>query len=198
MDALTITNDQLTLGRVLVHDQHGVRCMQVATALARALGITDEDAVNDLRAGSWLHDIGKAWVLHWIVDKAGPLEPEEREAMQQHPVLGAEFLSRIGVNGGVRAIVLHHHEKWNGKGYPRHLAGQKIPMLARIIAPIDTYDALRQHRNYPRYDAEGKPLQDGGEFDHDAAMRIIEYSSGVHFDPRVIRAFIRLKDREFR
>jgi HD-GYP domain-containing protein (c-di-GMP phosphodiesterase class II) len=198
MDRMIISHDQTTLGRVLIHDQHGVRCMSLVVALAKALGITDDHTLHDLVQGTFLHDVGKAWIPEWITFKAGTLTAEEYARMQLHSVYGETFLHAIDINGQVAPIVRHHHERWNGEGYPDHLAGTAIPMGARIVAPIDTYDALRMHRNYPRYDAHGHAVGEVHEFCHDQAMRIVEGGSGTAFDPRVVKAFIKLKDREFR
>ena len=196
-DAIVISLDHITLGRALIHDQHGVRCMTLAVMLAKSLGITDERVHDDLVRGAFLHDVGKAWVPDWIVYKAGKLTPEEYAWMQRHPNYGVQYLHAIDVNGEARQVVKHHHERWDGHGYPDGLSGTAIPFGARIVAPIDTYDALRMRRNYPRYDAKGNMLQ-VWEFGHDEAMRIIEGESGTVFDPKVVRAFCKLKDREFR
>lgn len=194
---IVITHDHITLGRALIHDQHGVRCMSLVVALAKALGVHEDRTLDDLVRGAFLHDVGKAWVAEWVVYKAGRLTPDEYERMKMHALYGEAFLATIDINGAVAGIVRHHHEKWNGEGYPDRLAGTAIPIGARLVAPIDTYDALRMHRNYPRYDAKGQ-LVDVHEFDHEAAMKIIEGGSGRAFDPRVVRAFCRLKDKEFR
>lgn len=197
-ESIVISLDHTTLGRALIHDQHGVRCMTLAVAVAKLLGITDERVHDELTRGSFLHDCGKAWVPDWIVYKAGKLTPEEYGWMKRHPIYGATYLQSIDVNGEARNIVRHHHERWDGTGYPDGLAGTAIPFGARIVAPIDTYDALRMRRNYPRYDEKGVLLAGVWEFGHDEAMRIIEKESGTVFDPKVTRAFCKLKDREFR
>jgi HD-GYP domain-containing protein (c-di-GMP phosphodiesterase class II) len=197
MDRLVITHDQKTLGRALIHGQHGTRCMRLATAVATALGLHDTVLLRELEEGAFLHDVGKAWVDEWVVLKAGPFTPDEYKRMQMHPIYGVTFLQSIDINGDVAAIVRHHHERWDGSGYPDELRGTAIPMGARIVGPIDTYDALMMHRDYPRYDAKGTVIANG-EFSHEDAMRIVEASAGTRFDPRVVKAFCRLKDREFR
>lgn len=198
MDALAITNDQLTLGWTLFNDRHGSRCVKAVLAVAKALKVVDLQMLADLEEGTRSHDIGKTWVPPKVIEKAGQLEPDERKVMQLHPVKGAEYLERLGINGGFRDVVLYHHERWDGGGYPEGLCGEAIPLLARIIAPIDTYDALLSHRNYPRYDADGRRLKEDGKFDHAAAMRIIQGGAGSYFDPRVVRVFLRFKAAEFR
>jgi putative two-component system response regulator len=154
--------------------------------LARELGMED-DFVETIFYASPLHDVGKIGIPDHILFKPGPLLPDELAVMKTHAPLGAKILgigktsshlTRMGAE-----IAQHHHEKWNGKGYPNGLAGEEIPFSARIMAITDVYDALRSKRPY-------KP-----PFTHPEALRIILEGDGrtspEDFDPQVIEAFRR-------
>src|SRR6202030_3256918 len=127
-----------------------------------------------LRAASVLHDIGKLAVPEHIISKPGKLTPEEFDKMKIHPTVGAEILEQVHFPYPVVPIVRAHHEKWNGSGYPNGLAGEDIPIGARILAAVDCLDALASDRQYRR----GLPLHE--------AMAKVASESGISFDPRVV------------
>jgi putative two-component system response regulator len=132
-----------------------------------------------LEAAAPMHDIGKIGVPDTILLKPGKLTDEEFRTMQQHPGIGARILSnsRSPMLQQAHEIALYHHEKWDGTGYPQRIAGDKIPLSARIVAVADVFDALTQKRVY-------KPA-----FSIETSMEIIEEGIGKHFDPEVANAF---------
>jgi putative two-component system response regulator len=157
---------------------HCERLARYAVGLGKALGV-DESMLKALWLGGFLHDLGKIAVPDRILLKNGPLDGEERAVIQTHPVIGADLVREMRTLDGVREIIRHHHERFDGSGYPDGLAGEDIPLGARIMAVVDVYDALRTARPY-------KPA-----FSHEHAVDILlrETAAGS-WDPRVTRAFI--------
>ncbi len=153
---------------------HLQRVRVYAMELARELGLS-EDETEALRAASVLHDIGKLAVPEHIISKPGKLTPEEFEKMKIHPLVGAEILEQVEFPYPVVPIVRAHHEKWDGSGYPYGLAGEAIPIGARILAAVDCLDALSSDRQYR------KALR------LDEAMAKVASEAGVSFDPRVVK-----------
>jgi len=129
-----------------------------------------------------LHDIGKIGIPDSILRKPDKLTPEEFTVIQQHPIIGHQILDRDTIPPVAKNIVLHHHEKWDGSGYPNHLKGDAIPIEARVVALSDVYDALRSRRTY-------KP-----PFSREKAETIIAESRGVHFDPELVDLFLKTKE----
>jgi response regulator RpfG family c-di-GMP phosphodiesterase/serine/threonine protein kinase len=177
---------------------HLRRVQQYAVCLAEALHqapewkrVTDQAFVEQLRHCTPLHDIGKLGVPDAILSKAGPLTSEERRVMQSHTTLGSDIIDAVRREHGesfdflaiARAIVRHHHERFDGSGYPDRLAGDAIPPAARIVALADVYDALRRQRPH-------KP-----PMPHDVAARTILQESPGAFDPKVVQAFAASHDR---
>jgi diguanylate cyclase (GGDEF)-like protein/putative nucleotidyltransferase with HDIG domain len=152
---------------------HIQRVKVYATELSRELKLTGDES-DALRAAALLHDIGKLAVPEHIISKPGKLTPEEFEKMKIHPVVGAEILERVQFPYPVVPIVRAHHEKWDGSGYPYGLAGEDIPIGARIISAVDCLDALASDRQYRR----ALPL--------DEAMKIVISESGKAYDPKVV------------
>jgi len=153
--------------------EHLQRVRVYAMELARELGLT-EDETEALRAASVLHDIGKLAVPEHIISKPGKLTPEEFEKMKIHPIVGAEILEQVDFPYPVVPIVRAHHEKWDGSGYPNGLAGEAIPIGARILAAVDCLDALASDRQYRK----ALPL--------DEAMAKVVSDAGKSFDPNVV------------
>ena len=153
--------------------------------------ILTPDKINNIIISSPLHDIGKIGIPDEILLKPGPLTPEEYEVMKKHTVLGRDALLRAEkMMGGAenflscaREIAYSHHEKWDGSGYPQGLAGEEIPLAARLMAVVDAYDALTSERVYKK------------AVSHEKAVAIIKADSGSHFDPDVVDAFLALKER---
>jgi diguanylate cyclase (GGDEF)-like protein/putative nucleotidyltransferase with HDIG domain len=154
------------------HD-HLQRVRVYALEVAKDLNVTD-DELEALRAAALLHDIGKLAVPEHIINKPGRLTPEEFEKMKIHPIVGAEILEQVKFPYPVCPIVLSHHEKYDGTGYPHGLTGENIPIGARILSAVDCLDALASDRQYRR----AMPLDD--------AMAVLIEQSGKSFDPRVV------------
>ncbi len=154
--------------------------------------IVDQQFVEDIYRSSPLHDIGKVGIPDAILLKPGRLTAEEFEVMKRHAIIGAETLEEAAQKSGgcgrylkmAIEIARHHHERFDGSGYPDGLAGQQIPLSARIVALADVYDALSSRRVYK--DA----------FAPDTTSSIIEAGAGTHFDPAVVEAF-RVREHEF-
>ena len=154
------------------HD-HVRRVRVYAEELGKELGL-DENEMHALRAASLLHDIGKLAVPEHIIGKPGKLTKEEFEKVKIHPVVGAEILERVKFPYPVGPMVRGHHEKWDGSGYPDGIAGEDIPIGARIISAVDCLDALASDRQYR------------GTLPLDEALRIIVSESGKAFDPKIV------------
>ena len=152
---------------------HLQRVRTYALELAKQLNL-DEGQVEALRAAALLHDIGKLAVPEQIINKPGKLTPEEFEKMKVHPLVGAEILERVAFPYPVAPIVRSHHERWDGTGYPEGLAGENIPIGARILAAVDCLDALASHRQY----RPALPLNE--------AMEKVKEKSGTWFDPAIV------------
>jgi diguanylate cyclase (GGDEF)-like protein len=159
-------------------ESHSVRVAALAVMLGRGLGL-DEERLGSLRLAARLHDLGKIGVPESVFSKRGPLTSEEWGAIHAHPVLGERAVS----SGGVPSIlpwIRHHHERWDGAGYPDRLAADAIPLEARIITIADAYDAMTSERAYRR------PLSSR------AALQEIDLGMGGQFDPGLAETFIRL------
>jgi putative nucleotidyltransferase with HDIG domain len=146
------------------------------------MGLSDEQ-IEVLHRGGLLHDIGKIGVPASILDKPARLDSDELRIMQQHPEIGAQILTPIKAYANVIPVVLHHHEKWDGSGYPQGLAGTGIPFLARLIAVPDVFDAITSDRPYRSGMA------------HTAAVEMITGLAGEHFDIEIVTAFRSLMAR---
>ncbi|MCP2013577.1 putative nucleotidyltransferase with HDIG domain [Deinococcus sp. HSC-46F16] len=157
---------------------HGRRVVELAVSLAEAAGLSSEE-VRAVRWGAALHDLGKVRVPREVLDKPGPLTGEERTLVQGHAAWGAELLTPLPLPAAAVAAVRHHHERWDGGGYPRGLRCRRIPLAARIVAIADVFDALISARPY-------KPAWCECE-----AARVILRGAGSQFDPRLARLFVR-------
>ncbi|HXJ40315.1 MAG TPA: HD domain-containing phosphohydrolase, partial [Bryobacteraceae bacterium] len=153
--------------------EHLQRVRVYAMEIGREVGMTPTD-LDALQAAALLHDIGKLAVPEHIISKPGKLTPEEFEKMKIHPLVGAEILEEVQFPYPVVPIVRAHHEKWDGSGYPFGLAGEEIPVGARILSVVDCFDALASDRQYRR----ALPL--------DQAMGIVISESGKAFDPVIV------------
>ena len=160
-----------------VTPDHVHRVQIYATGLARLFGLSEPE-LEALKAGALLHDIGKLAVPDYILNKPGPLTPAEFDKMKVHTIVGAEILERVGFPYPVVPVVRHHHERWDGRGYPDGLRGDEIPMTARILTLSDCFDAVREDRNYR--DAMTR----------DQAIEMLKEGSGTVFDPNVVLTFL--------
>ncbi len=154
---------------------HCYRTVELTVALARALNVPEEQ-LPDLARGALLHDIGKIGIADDILFKPGPLSPDERATMQNHAQLGHEMLQHIRFFRDALPIVLYHHERYDGSGYPLGLRAEQIPRGARIFHVVDLYDALTQKR----------PYKDA--WTHEEAIYEIRSLAGAHCDPEVVAA----------
>jgi putative nucleotidyltransferase with HDIG domain len=165
--------DQVTHGHIR-------RVQAYAVGLARALAVTDPGLIKAIEASALLHDMGKLAIPEHILNKPGKLTSAEFVKMQMHASIGADLLSSIAFPFPVIPIVRHHHENWDGRGYPTGLAGSQIPIGARILAVVDCYDALTSDRPYrPRLSDE-------------AATSILLQRRGTMYDPLVVDTFVRV------
>ncbi len=162
--------------------EHIKRVSRYSAAVARRMGLNDEDVETILYAAP-MHDLGKIGIPDRILLKPGRLDPEEWEIMKQHTVIGAKILKgsdaefiRLG-----ETIAQHHHEKWDGSGYPNGLRGIEIPIAARIVAIADAFDALTSKRPYKE------------AFSVDDSLAIVREGRGSHFDPDVVDAFLSIQ-----
>lgn len=160
-------------------DQHTHRVAELTVALARRMDIPDS-RLADIRRGALLHDIGKIGIPDSILQKPGELDEKERAIMQTHPEKAHQILSQIDYLVSAIDIPYCHHEKWDGTGYPRRLKGQEIPLVARIFAVVDVYDALTSDRPYRKAWTKEK------------AIEYIQEQSGKHFFPDAVDAFTKM------
>ncbi len=158
---------------------HTQRVTELSLQLARAFGFSEKDLLY-VRWGALLHDIGKMGVPDRILLKEGPLTEEEWGIMRQHPVYAHEMLRSIQYLRPTLDIPYCHHEKWNGTGYPRGLKGEEIPLVARLFAVVDVWDALTSDRPYR------------AAWSREKTLAHIRNGSGQHFDPQVVEAFTKL------
>ena len=158
--------------------QSHIRRVQVyAAGLARALGMPETE-IQGVKTAALLHDIGKLAVPEHILSKPGPLTQEEFQKIRIHPQVGAEIISGVPFPYPVAPLILSHHERWDGKGYPAGLKGDEIPLGARILSVVDYFDALMSERPYHK------------AMSLDAAMGLLRQESAKALDPRVVQTFI--------
>lgn len=156
--------------------EHTQRVAALTVELAESMGVSGEE-LDDVRRGATLHDIGKMALPDGLLAKEGRLTEDEWALIRQHPDLAMRMLTGISFLDGALVIPWCHHEKWDGTGYPRGLAGEQIPFPARLFAVVDVYDALTSERPYRR------PIPTADALEHIVA------GSGSHFDPAVVTEF---------
>jgi len=163
--------------------QHILRMSHYSAAIARQMQLPDQE-VERLHHASPMHDIGKVGISDTILLKPGKLTPEEFEKIKEHTLIGARILANSSSDllqmGEI--IALTHHEKFNGQGYPNGLAGEEIPLVGRIVAVADVFDALTTDRVYKK------------AFPVDQALTILREDTGTHFDPQVMEAFLAITE----
>jgi putative nucleotidyltransferase with HDIG domain len=171
-----------------MHDEgtstHAQRMVQLAQATARQLGRSEEE-IQLIRLAALLHDIGKVGIPDAILHKPGPLTEEEWAVMHRHPNIGQQILVQAGGQFELMShIVVAHHERWDGSGYPYGLAKEAIPLGARILSVVDSYDAMTSTRPY----REALP--------DEYARAELERGAGGQFDPQVVNAFLLVLDAQ--
>src|SRR2546426_11641179 len=157
---------------------HSARVADLSATVAHELGIPEED-VEHVRVAGRLHDIGKIGTRESVLNKQGALTPDEFEHVKQHVVIGSQILAPLSHLGDIIPAVRHHHERWDGTGYPDGLRGDEIPIGARILSAVDCLDALASDRQYRR----ALPL--------DQAMEEVAKLASMQFDPLVVEVLMR-------
>jgi putative nucleotidyltransferase with HDIG domain len=157
---------------------HSQKVSAYAALIAEALEMNEAE-VEEVRLGAILHDIGKVGIPETILNKSGPLNPEEWEIMKSHVIFGAKILDPLTPLARVRQMVLHHHEFFDGSGYPEALGGNNIPLGARIIAVADAYDTITSDRTYKK----GRPASE--------ALTELERCANAQFDGALVELFVR-------
>jgi response regulator RpfG family c-di-GMP phosphodiesterase len=162
--------------------QHSSRVAEVALSVGKEMGATQEE-LDVLNFSGHLHDIGKIGIRDSILLKPGPLTGEEYEIIKQHPIIGASIIGHLGLMSEEQKVIRHHHERWDGKGYPDGLKGEAIPCLARILAVADVYDAMASHRAY----RERIPAE--------VIIKTIRQNGGTQFAQDVVHGFLKVYER---
>jgi putative two-component system response regulator len=157
--------------------EHARRVVELSDRLARELEL-EESICHHIHLGALLHDIGKVGVPDSILLNTGPLTDEERIIMMNHPSIGKKIIQPLGLPPTVIDLVHHHHERWDGNGYPSRLSGKKIPLVARIFAIVDVWDALTTDRTYRKAWSKEKTIN------------YISEQAGKHFDPDIVEKFL--------
>ncbi len=158
---------------------HGIRTARYAVPLGDAVGFSPTE-LNDLCLASLLHDVGVLTLPRHLLDKEGPLSDEEYVLLQSHPRAGAELLATIPVLYTAALWIAHHHERWDGFGYPYGLRGEYIPLGARVLAVADTFDSLTSPHSF-------RPA-----LDPDCALRLLRDLAGSQLDPSLVPVFTHL------
>jgi putative nucleotidyltransferase with HDIG domain len=159
--------------------QHCVRVTAIALSFARHLGLPQTD-VELLKTASHLHDIGKVEISKTILLKKGRLTSAERSTIETHPAEGVRIAGPLDLVPEEREIILHHHEHWDGQGYPSGLVGEQIPLLCRLVSLADVFEALTSDRPYRR------------RLSVQEALRVIRDQAGSQFDPHLARKFLQM------
>ena len=169
--------------RDLYTRKHSTRVAKYANMIAEEMGCSEEEIDVISFAGS-LHDIGKIGIRDDILLKPGPLSDDEYEEIKKHPAIGAEIIGKLGLWDREMEIIRHHHERFDGKGYPDKLSGQGIPKLARILSVADAFDAMASDRAYR------------SRMEKEKVINIIKENSGTQFDPIAVDAFLKVADQD--
>ena len=160
--------------------QHALRVQRCAVVMAREAGVTDGLLLEAIEGAALLHDIGKLGIPDVVLQKPGPLTPDEYDQVKEHVTIGADILTAAAFPTSLVAIVRHHHENWDGTGYPDRLRGAAIPIGARLLAIVDCYDALTSDRPYRR------------ALSHGSAVAMIHERRGTMYDSDLADAFLRI------
>jgi HD-GYP domain-containing protein (c-di-GMP phosphodiesterase class II) len=168
--------------RDLYTRKHSTRVAKYAHMIAKEMECTQEELDIISFAGN-IHDIGKIGIRDDILLKPGKLTDEEFEKIKEHPVIGSDIISKMGLWDKEMGIIMHHHERFDGKGYPNGLKGSKIPRLARILFVADSFDAMTSDRSYRK------------KMENNKALGIIEENAGSQFDPEAVHALLKIAEQ---
>lgn len=163
---------------------HSDRVSEFSVLIGKHMGLSEKD-LKTLKIGGLFHDIGKIGIPDSILLKEGKLDDNEYSEIKNHPSIGKHILSNASIFADIIPIVYHHHEKYNGTGYPEQLAGEQIPFLARITAVADTFDAMTSKRSY----RNAIPIE--------YVRAEIEKCSGTQFDPEIAKVFLDILDNHY-
>ncbi|PWT73269.1 MAG: hypothetical protein C5B60_08415 [Chloroflexi bacterium] len=169
--------------RDIITYEHSRRVAVYVNRLARYMGWSRSSA-RDLALAGLIHDLGKTWMQNDLLHKDSALSVPERSQMERHPAIAARILLTCGIPDTLVSAVLHHHEAFDGHGYPDQLAGEAIPLGARLLSVADVYDALTSERPYKH------------AIDDASACEYLRSQSGVCFDPSVVTPFLELLDQK--
>jgi putative nucleotidyltransferase with HDIG domain len=158
-------------------EQHSKRVSQLCKSMAEALGLHEVE-IEELKTAGLLHDIGKIAIDENILNKPGKLSNDEWEEIMRHPEIGYRILNTVHHMSEIASFVLSHHERWDGKGYPKRLKGEEIPLQSRIIAIADAFDAMTSERSYRNALSE------------ESAVRELEKNACIQFDPQLVKIFV--------
>ncbi|HEX8149769.1 MAG TPA: HD-GYP domain-containing protein [Pyrinomonadaceae bacterium] len=171
------------LSALRAHDpytyRHSLRTVRLSLLLGRACGIATHAQLRVLSLGALAHDLGKIFIPGGLLHKEGRLTAEEWEAVRQHPFDGARLLAGVAASEGVCRVAAEHHERWDGRGYPAGLRGERIDFNARVVAVADAFDAMTSERPY-------RP-----PVGYEEAAAELERCAGTQFDPVAVRTFLR-------
>lgn len=161
---------------------HTERVVDVSLKIGKEVGLTPKE-MSDLRKGAYLHDIGKVGVPDAILQKQEPLTPEEWEVIKKHTIIGEKICEPLTSLSGALPVIRHHHERWDGTGYPDGLKGHDIPFLARIVSVADAYDAMNYDRPYRKRLAKPQIIE------------IFKEGRGTQWDPNIVDILLELIDQ---
>jgi HD-GYP domain-containing protein (c-di-GMP phosphodiesterase class II) len=159
--------------------RHSLRTVRLSLLLGRACGVGTHERLSVLSLGALAHDLGKILLPGGVLHKEGRLTADEWEAVRRHPLDGARLLAGVAASDGVCRVAAEHHERWDGRGYPAGLNGDRIDFNARVVAVADAFDAMTSARSY-------RPAAG-----YEEAAAELERCAGTQFDPEVVRTFLR-------
>ncbi len=162
---------------------HSERVTELSIKLANECKVSDAD-IENIKIGGLLHDIGKIGIPEAVLNKPGRLNDEEFAIIKSHPDLGIHILGKVEFLEPMVPIIRHHHERYDGRGYPAGLKGDEIPYLARIVSVVDTFDAMTTNRPYRK------------ALSIEESLKEIEKCSGTQFDPEIAAAFVKMVQRD--
>ncbi len=162
--------------------EHSTRVAKIAYKIGEQMGCSDEE-LNIINFAGYLHDVGKIGIRDDILLKPGKLTEQEYEKIKEHPVIGADIVGKLGLWDREQTIIRHHHERFDGEGYPDGLKSDEIPKLARILSVADVVDAIGSDRAYRK------------RMEYDEMITIIRINSGKQFDPEVVKSFLKIADK---